>query len=301
MKNKTATNRIHTRRKISMCLDGMVANDQLVEIPRLTFSKIAPLLPQCVEELKKFSNMLRKAVSGIPAETLYVSPHQGSFQYYKRSRNSKKNKGEYIPKANIDVACDLARKKYYSVLADFFDCCHSLLSRVDSDCNIANVEKCFEKQGNGRQRLLKAVYLSDDEYAKKWSALPYHGLEFFDDSPSLFTAKGERVRSKTEVIIADMLNRLNVPYRYEFPLRLSNGKVVYPDFTCLNLRTREEFLWEHFGMMGDEEYLEKMLKKLDDYSAEGFVIGKNLICSMESASHSVNQKQIEQMIRLFLK
>lgn len=301
MKNKTVANKMSKEKKITPLKDKAAAIDQFVEIPRLTFSKIAPLFSQCADELKNYSKALRKAVSGIPADTLYVSSHQGSFQYYRRCENSKKAKGEYISKANIDVACRLARKKYYNALADFLDNGFSLLSKVNADFSIANVEKCFEKQGAGRQRLLKAAYLSDEEYAKKWSAVSYHGLDFFDDSPGLFTAKGERVRSKTEVIIADMLNRQNVPYRYEYPLQLFTGKVVYPDFTCLNVRTREEFLWEHFGMVSDGEYLEKMLKKIDDYSAEGLVFGKNLVYTMESATHPVNQKMIGQLIQRFLK
>ena len=40
------------------------------------------------------------------------------------------------------------------------------------------------------------------------------------DAPLLETSRGERVRSKSEVIIADTLDRLKIPYRYEFPHQL---------------------------------------------------------------------------------
>ena len=43
--------------------------------------------------------------------------------------------------------------------------------------------------------------------------------------------KGEKVRSKSEVNIANMLHEKGIPYRYEEELQLRNGKIVSPDFT----------------------------------------------------------------------
>lgn len=50
----------------------------------------------------------------------------------------------------------------------------------------------------------------------------------------------ERVRSKSEVIIADILNQEGIPYRYECPLQLKGWGKVYPDFTVLSERERPE-------------------------------------------------------------
>ena len=80
----------------------------------------------------------------------------------------------------------------------------------------------------------------------------------------LVLACRERVRSKSEVIIADTLARHGVPYRYEYPLKLKSGRdgafrTIHPDFLCLNVRTRAEFYWEHFGLMDDPDYLERTL------------------------------------------
>lgn len=52
------------------------------------------------------------------------------------------------------------------------------------------------------------------------------------------------MRSKSEVIIADLLNKEGIPYRYEFPLYLKEFNTVYPDFTILNVRKRKEIYWE---------------------------------------------------------
>ena len=116
----------------------------------------------------------------------------------------------------------------------------------------------------------------------------------------LFTTKGERVRSKSEVLIADSLNRLGIPYRYEYPLKLKNGITVHPDFLCLNVRTRQEFYWEHFGMMDNPEYTENAIHKLQQYSENNLHPGINLILTMETISNPLNLKYIEQQIKNYL-
>ena len=71
----------------------------------------------------------------------------------------------------------------------------------------------------------------------------------------MITAKGEYVSSKSEKIIADTLTKNNINYVYELPLRLKGYGTVKPDFTVLNKRTRQEYVWEHFGMMDGNVYV----------------------------------------------
>lgn len=95
-----------------------------------------------------------------------------------------------------------------------------------------------------RQRAIDPLVLPDDAFAEKW--LEEH-REMARSQPNPFlkahdflTMNGEYVRSKTEKIIADLLYHLGIPYVYECPLQLSDGK-VYPDFTILNKRTRRVY------------------------------------------------------------
>ena len=59
------------------------------------------------------------------------------------------------------------------------------------------------------------------------------------------TEKGELVRSKSELLIADMYYSLGIPYKYEAGVKLRGGIVRYPDFTLLRVRDRKEFYHEH--------------------------------------------------------
>jgi exodeoxyribonuclease V alpha subunit len=60
------------------------------------------------------------------------------------------------------------------------------------------------------------------------------------------------VRSKSEVIIANMLFERDVPFTYETPLFASDGTFVLPDFTIK--AQGNEWYWEHVGMLHDESY-----------------------------------------------
>ena len=113
------------------------------------------------------------------------------------------------------------------------------------------------------------------------------------------------MRSKSEVIIADALLRSGVPYCYEVPLKLKrigeSGNVTFhPDFLCLNVRTRREFYWEHFGMMDDADYKDNAVGKLNLYAENGFLPGRNLIITMESGVESLDTRVVEKMIKEFL-
>ena len=42
----------------------------------------------------------------------------------------------------------------------------------------------------------------------------------------------------------DLKEKHNVPYHYEAPLYLKGRGIIHPDFTVLNIRTRQEYYWE---------------------------------------------------------
>ena len=165
-------------------------------------------------------------------------------------------------------------------------------------------ERVFEKFRPLWQILIHPIRIPDSLYVQEWQSVTYKGKDFSTDMPEYFTARGERVRSKSEIIIADTLLRLKVPYRYEYPINLKNTNgeklTLYPDFTCLNLRTRQEFYWEHFGMMDNTEYSERAVQKLRLYEQNGIVLGKNLIITMETSANPINTKQIELLAKSYL-
>jgi len=76
------------------------------------------------------------------------------------------------------------------------------------------------------------------------------------------------VRSKSEVIIADLLHDLNVTYDYEAPFTGDDGRTVRPDFT-ITTDIGTIVLWEYLGMLGDPRYEAKWQQKRAWYVRNG--------------------------------
>ena len=60
------------------------------------------------------------------------------------------------------------------------------------------------------------------------------------------------VRSKSEVIIANMLQERGIPFTYEQPLYAEDGTLHLPDFTVTWRGT--DYYWEHVGLLHNDAY-----------------------------------------------
>ena len=216
-------------------------------------------------------------------------------RYYIRSTSDDRF-GKYIPKKNIEIAKALAQKEYDEAIlkkaVKELDLLKKVLEVYPKEC----LENVYNNIPPIRQALIEPVCLPDDQYVERWLSVPYERKGFSEDAPEYYTVRGERVRSKSEIIIADILNRMNIPYRYEFPIRLKGAGIIHPDFTVLKIKTREEMLWEHLGMMDDAEYAEKALERIDLYLRNGYYPGLNQILTHETSKRPIRNKLVEEMI-----
>ena len=66
------------------------------------------------------------------------------------------------------------------------------------------------------------------------------------------TLTGDMVRSKSELVIANLLAERGISFEYEMPLVAPDGTMYLPDFSIVH--QGERWFWEHWGMMSDEAY-----------------------------------------------
>jgi len=130
-----------------------------------------------------------------------------------------------------------------------------------------------------------------------WQEEIYRGKEIGDEVPEIYSDRGERVRSKSEKMIADKLFQLGIPYKYEAPLILEPIGRVYPDFTILNKASRKEIYWEHLGMMDNPEYAEKAVRKINTYESNGKLLGRDVILTFETMRYPLDMRRVEEMLR----
>lgn len=162
-----------------------------------------------------------------------------------------------------------------------------------------NIEKIYNLLPDGKKALVTPILLPDEEYIKVWEAQTYVGNPYPFGNTSYFTAKGEQVRSKSEILIANTLRDYGIPYRYEYPI-IIDGVTKYIDFYTLNVRTREEFIFEHFGMLDDKGYAIDNTDKFNRFIANGYLPGKNFIFTMETSRNPLNVQIVEKIIREYL-
>lgn len=82
------------------------------------------------------------------------------------------------------------------------------------------------------------------------------------------TDRGELVRSKSELLIANLLHDLGLAYDYEAPFTGADGRTVRPDFTVVT-DLGESVIWEHLGMLTDPRYAAKWELKKKWYADNG--------------------------------
>ena len=259
-------------------------------------------------ELTIISDRLEKSIAKREQGILIRSKVRGITRYY--LRQEKESARSYIGQEKKDVLADIAQRQFEEkllastkeemlILKDFlvkitrFDSCHTSKTICD--------ELPEDIRG-----LVKTNMDYYDDYVHRWKSARYYRAKKTDHH-IYDTLAGEKVRSKSEALIADRLYAAGVPYRYEQKLVLESEVpgpesdwTYYPDFTLLNKRTRKEYYWEHLGKMGDPSYCKENLAKLHTYMMHGIIQGKNLILSFESADRPLSTSDVNTLIKEFL-
>ncbi|MCR4782203.1 MAG: hypothetical protein K5851_05645 [Lachnospiraceae bacterium] len=228
-----------------------------------------------------------------------VSKSGKSFQYYLRENPKNKN-GTYIPKAKIEIAKALAQRDYEKKALAYAKAELVNVTTYLAYMKVNNLISVLDSFGEGRQRLITPIYRMETDFVEAWKSIKYKGRDFGDINTEFFTSNGVRVASKSELAIANMLEAYNIPYRYEYPLILSSGKKIWPDFLCLNVRTRKEIIWEHFGMMDNIGYANRNVEKINLYAKDGYCLGENFVATFETSQVQLNLKTVQRIIEEFL-
>ena len=255
-----------------------------------------------LNQLMSFRENLKQKISNLPEGELciYQSPP------YQKWICSLPGKQKYLSKKNQPLAEALALKKYYSLL----------LAETEEELSLLNFYiKSHEKKdsaANHSKPLTSSDLLAESSpyypllqgyFAKdklpvsmqKWCAESYETNSSHPENLIHTTLAGHKVRSKSEVIIANLLYTNHIPYRYEAALAL-NELTVYPDFTILHPTTQQFFYWEHFGMMDKNNYCDAACNKLKSYCYNGIFPSMQLITTYETGKVPIRSEQVQQII-----
>ena len=265
-----------------------------------SMNEIKSILGKRKKYLQTLEREANEQLKKAPKGKLRISVKKGKKQYYQRKEKSEKG-GRYIPVKERYVAEGLAQKDYDQKLL-----CAIRMEMKAIDIFMAKLpevtgEEVFGMLNEARQELVNPLIETDDSILRRWENVSYTGKILDEQRAFFLTDRGEKVRSKSEMIIANQLAKAGVPYHYEYPLELKRYGTVYPDFTCLNIQKRKVFYWEHQGMMDDENYARKAIRKTVMYQECGIYQGEKLILTSETSSYPINMEQIKDLIGHYLK
>lgn len=253
-----------------------------------------------LEEQQRLEEIIAKAKmenAGMPEGHLRISKYQNRCRYYHciEDRN-----GIYIPKGNMTLSKQLAQKAYNKSIINKVEeqlCKIGKLLETDAD---EEMKELYDSLHPDRKKLIVPLEDTWEQALQKWYETSYQGKEFQEGTPVILTEKGERVRSKSEKILADYFYRKDILYKYEKPIYLKGYGTVYPDFTFLSSKTRQEMYWEHEGMMDNQEYARSAVRKIESYQKNGIYPGERLILTFETQQSMLNQNIVENLVEKYL-
>ena len=255
------------------------------------------VLEKRIFELKQIIQKEEKRLKKIPEGSVQVTGTEKKVMFY----INQEGKRRYAREEEQKLVQQLCQKDYDERVLDTAQKELKILDKLYKIYRNKVCEEVFETLNVYRQKLVEPLRIPDKEFIEKWESESYEKLGFAVDYPEYYTDKGERVRSKSEVLIANALKSLGIPYKYEYPLYLNNGFTYHPDFKIVKMKNREIVYWEHFGKMDDPEYVDKVVRKLNAYAQNGIFPGKNLIVTFENNKRPLNLKMINLMIDQYLK
>lgn len=248
--------------------------------------------------LEKLIKICKAQLEDVPEGRLRVSMDKGRIRYFKCTNENKI--GTYINKENRDIARKLAQKEYNQKILTKALRRLKQITNILKDYEDKEFENCLYSEHIARQILIEPVEQTWENKVEEWKRIEYTGNEFREDAVEIYTQNGERVRSKSEKILADYFYYHNIPYKYECPLKLKGYGVVYPDFTFLSKKTGKEIYWEHDGMMDDTIYVQNAIKKIEAYEKNDIFPGERLILTFETSQSVLRNDIIETMVEKYI-
>ena len=244
-------------------------------------------LPDVTAEVQRLSRLqasekeivrrLREEYCSMPDGELYITKNGEHSSFYVR------RDGKLLSlKKDSAEARRLARKRLLAESLRVMEIYSDILDAANS-----KLAKALRKlENSGASKTLSRIYelpdidrliLSGREYG--WKHDRYEKNMYHVENLRYATEDGVTVRSKSEKFIGDKLESYGIPYRYEAGMNVG-GKIIYPDFSIL-LGDGSVVIWEHFGLMDDQDYFMRASARIEAYRRAGYSQHTNLICTCE--------------------
>lgn len=245
------------------------------------------------EEEKELNLLLKKIKTNkIDIEGYLRINFKGKNKSIKQYIHVKEKIPRYIPKSNIHIAKLLAQKSYNTKIEYLINKRLSAIRNIKRYLDIPSLDDFFYELSPEKQELVIPIKSTPEQILQNWKNKPFLSNQYYTSNKDFSTKNGEKVRSKSEKILADLFYDQNITYKYECPLNL-NKTTIYPDFTFLNPISNQEIYWEHFGRMDDPQYAEKAINKINLYLNNNIFLNNQLVITFETTKNPLSKETLE--------
>lgn len=249
-----------------------------------------------LKEYRERYDQEMKELRKMPEGTLTFRNNNGNIQFvqllsYSEAGNVLRKRRGITTDTHLTMK--LARKKYLKISTEL------LLKEIDrlskfieqrTEPTPDNILKMLSENWNHVPRSYLFPHKTNQE---KWAAAEYrrNGKNLHELRHT--TSRGLKVRSKSELLIAEKLDSYGIPYRYDQVI--GNTRYIFsPDFT---IKTKRGFIyWEHCGKMSDSDYRAYNKWKLSQYESMKIVPWDNLIITYDQNDGDFDMRIIESEI-----
>ena len=270
-----------------------------------------PSMQQLINEkqaLEADIQKISKTLESLPEGRLICRKQRNIFRYYLKVSPSSSARSQNPPVYREKYMCSddplllkIARREYLSMyLKDLTMELNAINSYLKHHREVTEVNKYLKARPGIRQLLTSSLISNKTKYSE-WANVQYPLNTNHPEHLIYITDAGFYVRSKSEQMIANMLLAEGIPFRYEDPVTLVDGFMIYPDFHIFSLRNYKEYYWEHNGMMLQEDYYSHYINHLCKLRTAGIVPGVNLLQTFEAEGHPLEPGEIRALIQTYLK
>ena len=260
------------------------------------FYELSRMLVAQINSVSALVKTLKKALARAPRGTIYTFRSHGSLEYQFVGEDKKRN---YIPKKNERQIRSLLQKKYDKKLVKKLEKLLAVMIDLNQCLDPESLSRLFDDLPEECKSLIDDRGISDAEFIKQWAEEEYTRKEIGSNVPEFITNRGERVRSKSEKIIADMLNDKGLAYRYEESLYLDGYGTIHSDFKILHPRKRTIVCLEHNGMMDDPNYSGAAAGRINAYERNGYYEGDQLLLTFETSTRPLDTETLSKKLDHF--
>ena len=246
--------------------------------------------------------VLQNQLANAPQGTLICRRQSnGTYKYYRRIIGPDNTYKEfYLKKQFRDEARQLAEKMVAEKKLLDYQNEKKVLQKTLAFQKNEPATDVFLRQHSGIASLLMEKDQQSEKPWQKWKYAPYsRNQNYLEHLKYTTVVPGLLVRSKSEAMIVDALERHGVPYHYDEYICL-NGEFIAVDFVCLNVKTGEFYYWDHRGMMNDPDYIKKTLYCENLFYSNGFIPWINMIVTTETQDRPLDLQWVETIIEHYL-